>query len=422
MAESRKMKTEKGLALVPGANPLADGCNFAVEVPEDSRASLILYKKRSAKPYVEIPFTEENRTGNVYAMYIPDFNLKEYEYNFLINGKVYTDPCAYRILGRERFGAEVGTNPHKVRGGFLKKEVFDWENDKNPAIPYHEMILYKLHVRGYTKANRTITGTKGTFQALEEMIPYWKELGINTIELMPAYEFMESGTCKNSESEKMVSEKHTQGRVNFWGYMYGYYFAPKRSYCATDDPEKEFKTFIKKLHQAGIACIMEMYFPRECNPVTALRALQFWKLYYRVDGFHVLGEGVSAKLLMHDGVLSDTRLMFHDFDESQIRKKKKPEDKCIAQYNPGFLQDMRRFLKSDEDMVSVAAYHIRRNPNIYAVINYMACQDGFTMNDMVTIITDIMKQIRRIITMAAVIIIPGTVAWKGQAEGCRSDR
>ena len=51
MAESRKMKTEKGLALVPGANPLADGCNFAVEVPEDSRASLILYKKRSAKPY-----------------------------------------------------------------------------------------------------------------------------------------------------------------------------------------------------------------------------------------------------------------------------------------------------------------------------------------------------------------------------------
>ena len=146
MAESRKMKTEKGLALVPGANPLADGCNFAVEVPEDSRASLILYKKRSAKPYVEIPFTEENRTGNVYAMYIPDFDLKEYEYNFLINGKVYTDPCAYKILGRERFGAEVGTNPHKVRGGFLKKEVFDWENDKNPAIPYHEMILYKLHM------------------------------------------------------------------------------------------------------------------------------------------------------------------------------------------------------------------------------------------------------------------------------------
>ena len=129
MAESRKMKTEKGLALVPGANPLADGCNFAVEVPEDSRASLILYKKRSAKPYVEIPFTEENRTGNVYAMYIPDFNLKEYEYNFLINGKVYTDPYAYRILGRERFGAEVRIRT-KSGEDFLKKKFLTGRTTK----------------------------------------------------------------------------------------------------------------------------------------------------------------------------------------------------------------------------------------------------------------------------------------------------
>lgn len=384
MAERRKIKTEKGLALVPGANKLAGGCNFAVEVPEGSRASLVLYKKRSGKPYVEIPFTEEERIGNVYALFIPGFDTKEYEYNFLVDGQVYTDPCTYGILGRERFGAAVDTNPHKVRCKFLKNEAFDWEDDKNPVIPYHEMILYKIHVRGYTKANRNITGTKGTFQALEEMIPYWKELGINTIELMPAYEFMESGVCKAADTKKMVSDKQVQGRVNFWGYISGYYFAPKRSYCATDDPEKEFKTLIRKLHQAGIACIMEMYFPQGCNSLTVLKALQFWKLYYHVDGFHVLGDGVPRELLMHDGILSDTRLMFHDFDENQIIKKKRPADKCIASYAPGFLQDMRRFLKSDEDMVLAAAYHIKRNPGDYAVINYMACQDGFTLNDMVT--------------------------------------
>ena len=114
--------------------------------------------------------------------------------------------------------------------------------------------------------------------------------------------------------------------------------------------------------------------------------------------------------------------MFHDFDESQIRKKKKPEDKCIAQYNPGFLQDMRRFLKSDEDMVSVAAYHIRRNPNIYAVINYMACQDGFTMNDMVTYNYRHNEANQENNHDGSSYNIPGTVAWKGQAEGCRSDR
>ena len=384
MVERRKIRTEKGLALVPGANKLSGGCNFAVEVPEGSQASLVLYKKRSRKPFVEIPFTQEERIGNMYALSIPDFQPEAYEYNFMVDGKVYIDPCVYRILGREKFGAAVDADIHKVRCGFLRNEAFDWEGDKEPSIPYHEMILYKLHVRGYTKTNRTVTGTKGTFQALEEMIPYWKELGINTIELMPAYEFMESGTCRDAEKEELVSEKRTEGRVNFWGYIPGYYFAPKRSYCATDDPEKEFKTLIKKLHQAGIACIMEMYFPKECNMLVVLRALQFWKLYYHVDGFHLLGEGVPTEILMHDAILSNTRLMFHDFNADQIIKKKKSDDKCIAQYEPGFLQDMRRFLKSDEDMVGAAAYRFRRNPRDYAVINYMACQDGFTLNDMVT--------------------------------------
>lgn len=384
MAERRKIKTEKGLALVPGANNFWNGCNFAVEVPEGSSASLVLYRKRARKPFVEIPFTEEEKTGNIYALSIPDFKSEDYEYNFMVDGRVFTDPCAYRIIGRERFGAALESDLHKVRCGFLKNEPFDWENDRNPQIPYHETILYKLHVRGYTKSNRNIKSTRGTFQALEEMIPYWQELGINTIELMPAYEFMEGGVAYECPQGKLVSEKQPEGRVNFWGYTPGYYLAPKRSYCATDDPEKEFKTLIKKLHQAGIACIMEMYFPKGYNSVTALHALQFWKLYYHVDGFHVLGEGVPAELLMHDGILGETKLMFHDFDENQVVRRKNLAEKCIAQYNPGFLQEMRCFLKSDEDMVSTAAHRIRRNPSAYAVINYMACQDGFTLNDMVT--------------------------------------
>lgn len=49
-----------------------------------------------------------------------------------------------------------------------------------------------------------------------------------------------------------------------------------------------------------------------------------------------------------------------------------------------FLQDMRRFLKSDEGMVEAAAWHIRHNSENHGVINYMVCQDGFTMNDLVS--------------------------------------
>ena len=245
------------------------------------------------------------------------------------------------------------------------------------------MILYKLHVRGYTKANSQIKGKKGTFQALEEMIPYWQDLGINAIEMMPVYEFMETVPEKYSVGS-MVSEKKVDKKVNYWGYTAGSYMAPKRSYSATNDPAQEFRHLIKAMHKAGIACILEMYFPAGTNPFLALRALQSWKLNFHVDGFHVLGDGAPVQLLMQDGILSDSKLMFHGFDQRDIRGKKEPAHKCVAEYNPGFLQDMRRFLKSDEEMVEGAAWHVRRNPDRYAVVNYMACQDGFTLNDMVT--------------------------------------
>ena len=94
MADRIRIKKEKGLALVPGANKLSGGYNFAVEVPEGVGASLALYKKRARKPSVEIPFTEEDRVGNICAFTLPEFDAENYEYNFLVDGKVYTDPCA----------------------------------------------------------------------------------------------------------------------------------------------------------------------------------------------------------------------------------------------------------------------------------------------------------------------------------------
>ena len=373
MADSRRYKTEKGMPLLPGVNRLERGYNFTVEVPEGKNASLVLYKKRSKKPCMEIPFTSENKAGEVYSLFLPDFLPEGYEYNFLLDGQVYIDPWAYGISGRERFGAAIDPEAHKVRCTFWNPGDYDWEGDQCLNIPYHEMILYKLHVRGYTKANSQIKGKKGTFQAL----------GINAIELMPVYEFMET-VPEKYYAGSMVSEKKVNKKVNYWGYTAGYYMAPKRSYSATNDPAQEFRHLIQAMHKAGIACILEMYFPTGTNPFLALRALQSWKLNFYVDGFHVLGDGAPIQLLMRDGILSDSKLMFHGFDERDIRGKKEPAQKWVAEYNPGFLQDMRRFLKSDEEMVEGAAWHVRRNPDRYAVINYMACQDGFTLNDMVT--------------------------------------
>lgn len=73
MADSRRYKTEKGMPLLPGVNRLERGYNFTVEVPEGKNASLVLYKKRSKKLCMEIPFTSENKAGEVYSLFLPDF-------------------------------------------------------------------------------------------------------------------------------------------------------------------------------------------------------------------------------------------------------------------------------------------------------------------------------------------------------------
>lgn len=383
MANQRTARRNPGYPLILGVNRLANGYNFAVEAPEDAEVSLLLYYRKAKKPSEEILLTEKYRTGRIFSVLLPDFQPGDYEYNFKINGKIETDPCAYRISGSEHFGAPRDMEDvHKLRCGFLPEEPFLWEEGEAAVPDYEDMVLYKLHVRGYTRQSRLVKGKKGTFLGLTEMIPYWKELGINAIELMPAYEFEEVSPAE--EPEGLISTRRQEEQVNYWGYLPGYYFAPKRSYCATKEPEKEFCTLVQALHKAGIACIMEVFFPEKTGPLLALRALQFWKRYYHVDGFHLIGGGVPLDLILRDGVLAGTKIMADGYDMSRLAGDKKISGRTFGEYNQGFLQDMRRFLKSDEDMVPGVQYRIRRNPGEHAVINYMACQDGFTLHDMVS--------------------------------------
>ena len=137
---------------------------------------------------MEIVFPKDFHTGRVWALKLCSASLKDFEYNYKIDGEIVQDPYAYGLHGREHFG--VPYDPEKeVRCRFLNENVSGWENETAPAVEYENMILYKLHVRGYTKLARKMVSHKGTFLGLTEMIPYWKELGINAIELMPAYEF-----------------------------------------------------------------------------------------------------------------------------------------------------------------------------------------------------------------------------------------
>lgn len=380
--KNTRIQSRPGYPLVLGANRIGQDYNFCVEAQEDDQVSLLLYRKQGKQPFFELPLTEEHRTGRIYSVLLTGIEPKKYEYNFKINDKICPDPCAYRIYGKEHYGAELGEDKHRIRCGFLQDEAYDWEEDVQPGISYEDMILYKVHVRGYTRLAKIETKKRGTYSGLTEMIPYWKELGINAVELMPACEYMEVEAPK--EIDSLISPRRKEGMVNYWGYTRGFYFAPKSSYCATKNPENEFRDMVKAFHKAGIACIMEMFFPKEVAPLTALRALQFWKRYYHVDGFHVLGDGAPVDVLMKDGLLADTLIMAAGADVKAVYQGKTPKKKYFGEYNLGFLQDMRRFLKSDEEMVPAAQYRLRRNPAEHAVINYLTCQDGFTMNDLVS--------------------------------------
>ena len=163
-------------------------------------------------------------------------------------------------------------------------------------------------------------------------------MGINAIELMPAYEFQE---CTRKETVgSMAVRSKKDDRINYWGYAQGFYFAPKASYCATREPDREFRDMVHALHQAGIECIMEMYFPEryaviagECVPSGC------GNCYYHVDGFHLTGRWRSSgspRTVIR--FFMGQRKLFSDDSAGNA-----DTENMLAEYNAGFMLDMRRF-------------------------------------------------------------------------------
>ena len=128
-----------------------------------------------------------------------------------------------RIVGREKWADySRRENGYEVRSGFDFSE-YDWQGDRFPEVPGSDMVLYKLHVRGFTRDGGADRRTRGSFAAIIERIPYFLELGVTTIELMPAYEF-----------EELVPPKHEECEMNFEGWapqaVAGYRMMQQREY------------------------------------------------------------------------------------------------------------------------------------------------------------------------------------------------
>ena len=373
------MKVETFQAM--GAVPVKDGIVFSMERKNNEEASLLLYKKGSKEVIQEIPFPATNTIGDIVCVKAEKIASARYEYNFCIDGKVTLDPYAKVLIGTGKFGEEHPEG-HEVRCAMIAGN-YDWEDDRKPQIAYEDAVMYSFHVRGFTKQRYSGVRHKGTFLGITEKAEYFKELGINQIKLMPAYEFTEMESVKTHAQYR--KEEELPKRLNYWGYTKAFHFAPKRAYAATKDPVREFKDMVKTMHRLGIEVLMEFYFPEGCSPRYITECLQYWVQEYHVDGFHVRGVQGICNLMATDPLFADTKLLNIYFPVEEIYGKKNlPKKRMVAECNDGFMIDVRRFLKGDEESLKAFAERMRRNPKGRGLINYIASHDGFTLCDLVS--------------------------------------
>lgn len=369
----------------PGITWTAEGCRIAAVCADEAENGVILYPPKGKA--IRIPFDEAGRQGSLCGMVLAGEGISECSYQLYDGETAYTDPYAYAVSGLQRFGEQRSMG--RETKGLLRIAPFDWEEDRNPCIPYDETILYGLHVRAFTKHKSSHVAHPGTFEGIVEKIGYLKGLGITTLELMPCYEFDET-QIKPLYSEAAATSGNEDGRntgsgrrVNCWGFQKGYYFAPKAAYSA-GVPEASFKTMVRELHKAGLEVLMHFYFPEDIPQAFMLDVLKFWTIEYHVDGFRISGFHLPYRLLIEEPVLKRSKLWFASVPQEELPVTEGTVFKNIAVDNGNFRNDMRRFLKGDEGLVNEFIRYQKCNPKTYGVVNYLCDYDGFCLMDLVS--------------------------------------
>lgn len=381
-----------GKAFPMGATPMgSNAVQFVSKNTGRKDAGLVLYEKKTGRKET-ILFRQEHRIGNVYSLLIEGINPDKYTYNFLEDGREQLDPYAKIIFGNEAWGKE---------GALLTAGIglgeFSWEGDQPLHQSFEESIVYQLHVRGFTRHPSSQVKNKGTFEGIEEKIPYLKELGVTALELLPAYEFQEQEKQPPMESEVMsmeymkenycVNRQDREGtkKLNYWGFKEGSYFAPKASYAAGKQPDISFKQLVKKLHQAEIEVIMQFYFLPTVNYVFLLEVLRFWRLEYHVDGFRLLGVGIPIELLAVDPVLCNSKLLYEHFDGRKAYGETYcPVYRNVAVYNDEYMYAIRHFLKGDVGALGKAFEAMLFESRLMGKVSYLTNYNSFTLMDMVS--------------------------------------
>lgn len=368
-----------GNPMILGANKMEEGYNFAV-VSRREKIILNLYNKGEEEPLYAIELDERYKFGDIFAVKISGVDFSKLEYNYSVGEKTVLDPYAKQVCDVYEFGRSIRERNYRSK---VSQSVFDWEGDYPLNTPYSDTIIYKLHVRGFTRHASSRVKNKGTYSGIIEKIPYLKELGITAVELMPVFESEEVQKWTENDKNSLYHPQFN-GKVNYWGYGKGMYFAPKASYAAksrlNEDYTVEFKEMVKALHREKMEVIVEMYFPYDAGINIIRDCVRYWVVEYHVDGIHLNCSDAALEAVANDPLLSRVKIFTVYWNGmAGVRSYKN-----LANYNQGFMNCARKLLKGDENQLNEFVSRVKMNDSNTAVINYISNNNGFTLMDMVS--------------------------------------
>ncbi len=359
---------------------------FAGEKEDVCYVVLVNAKGEESQVFVENRFC----LGSLRSVTIAGADIDSYYY--LINGAKTLDPYAKVIGGREIWNDLNRKEKNFAITNRLMTQSFDWEEDDYPEIPKARMVMYKLHVRGFSMDHGAKGKLCGTFGAIVQKLDDLKALGVTTIELMPCYEFEEIVypvkeeipeyiTWKEAAEDLITKEQEeVPCKLNYWGYGKGDYFAVKESYAKNPGQAAfEFKTLVKEAHKRNMEIVMEMFFDEKVNHNLIIDCLRYWVREYHIDGFHLLGDCLPMIALAQDVMLSRTKLFFVDLDASILSSKRRYENLYV--YKEEYQYPIRKILNHiSGDMVEFANQQ-RKQGEHNGFVNFIASNNGFSLMD-----------------------------------------
>ena len=443
-----------GLYDMNGATLLQDGVNFTVHTHYGTGCELLLFKREGREPYAVLPFPEEYKIGNVYSMIVFGLDIGEFEYAYRVDGphdpgagllfdreQILLDPYAKAVTGQSVWGEKQ--EPGCTYRARVVKNNFDWGDMPQSGREMSDLVIYELHVRGFTRHSSSGVVHPGTFEGILEKIPYLKRLGVNAVELMPVFEFDETMGGREVNGQKLL---------DYWGYNTVGFFAPNTSYTAGLEYNREgteFKNLIRTLHENGIEVILDVVFNHtaegnEKGPVISFKGfdnniyymltpdgyyynfsgcgntlncnhpivqqmivecLRYWTVDYRVDGFRfdlasILGRNEDGspmnnppllQRLAFDPILGNVKLIAEAWDAGGLYQVGTfPAWKRWAEWNGKYRDTLREFLKGGTWAAREAARRITGSGDLYnghyagynSSVNFITCHDGFTLYDL----------------------------------------